>query len=286
MPRVIIVVPCYNEFARLPVDVFKEYVMRGQPHTVLFVDDGSTDGTGDLLDDMQAVDNRAFQVLRLPRNVGKAEAVRQGFLAARAEGPDYIGYWDADLATPLDAIPEFCRVLDDAPGVEIVMGARVILLGHRIERKLIRHYIGRVFATAASFVLGFRVYDVLCGAKLFRVSPRTAALFSEAFRCRWIFDVEWLARYRYKVSDAAHPCGGIDASIREIPLREWREVAGSKLRWHDFLRAAFDLAGIFLQYRCAWLRRADPSEAPVVVSTPVIGRATGEPLTTWRDGEP
>ena len=51
-------------------------------------------------------------------------------LTALAERPDYVGFWDADLATPLEEIPRFCRVLDEQPGVELVIGARLPLLGH------------------------------------------------------------------------------------------------------------------------------------------------------------
>src|SRR5579863_4508639 len=132
MTKTVIVIPCYNEFDRLPVDAFKDYALRGEPHQFLFVDDGSTDSTGELLDDLHALDAGSFKVLRLERNCGKAEAVRQGFLAALSERPEYIGYWDADLATPLDVIPQFCRALDESPVLEIVLGARVILLGHTV----------------------------------------------------------------------------------------------------------------------------------------------------------
>jgi dolichyl-phosphate beta-glucosyltransferase len=142
----IIVIPCYNEAARLPVHQFKAFAGAGHAVQFLFVDDGSTDGTWPVLEGLRQEDPRRFAICRLARNVGKAEAVRLGVLRALEAGPDYVGYWDADLATPLDAIGAFCELLDARPDLEIVFGARVRLLGHAVERKALRHYLGRVFA--------------------------------------------------------------------------------------------------------------------------------------------
>jgi hypothetical protein len=109
---------------------------------ILFVDDGSRDDTLRLLRGIASGDPQAFAVLPLSPNAGKAEAVRQGVLAAAAAGPEYIGYWDADLATPLDIAPGFVSLLDSQPHLDLVTAARVQLLGRSIRRRASRHYAG------------------------------------------------------------------------------------------------------------------------------------------------
>src|SRR5262249_28035111 len=155
----------------------------------------------------------------------KAEAVRRGLVRAFEAQPEYLGFWDADLATPLDAILTFGAVLDSRPDIEMVFGARVKLLGRSVERSPVRHYLGRVFATAASMTLGIGFYDTQCGAKLFRASPELAAVFDRPFDTRWLFDVEVLARLiALRRASSRGPVGDI---VYEHPLHEWRDVAGS-----------------------------------------------------------
>jgi dolichyl-phosphate beta-glucosyltransferase len=181
MLAAIIVVPCYNEAQRLQIHKFKDYACDEHGQRFLFVNDGSTDGTLKLLQTLRDNDAKCYAICDLPRNVGKAEAVRRGVLLAFDADPDYIGHWDADLATPLEAIPALCELLDARPELEMVWGARVRLLGRAIERSPLRHYLGRMFATAASVVLGMGVYDTQCGAKLFRASPAIRSLFQKPF---------------------------------------------------------------------------------------------------------
>jgi hypothetical protein len=127
----------------------------------------------------------------------------------------------------------------------MIMGARVQLLGRRIERSALRHYAGRFAATAISTVLGLRVYDTQCGAKLFRADP-ARELFREPFRTRWIFDAEIIARLIARLG--AHSDPSARDVIYEYPLHAWMDVRGSKIGPSDYLRAAVDLLRIYGHY--------------------------------------
>ena len=243
MPAVLIVVPCYNEAHRLPIARFQEFLGQSSIHFV-FVDDGSRDETFQILENLRASHPQSVNVLQLKTNRGKAEAVRQGIQFAFAQKVDYTGYWDADLATPLDAIPRFLKILEDRPGLDMVFGSRVKLLGRSVHRRPTRHYLGRIFATVVSTMLRLPIYDTQCGAKIFRVTAETPALFADPFLARWVFDVEILARYIRKLGspDAAA------ARIYEYPLEEWEDVAASKVIGLDFFVALRDIVRIYWTY--------------------------------------
>ena len=241
-----VVVPCYNEAARLDVQSFLAFDPEEYDIRFLFVDDGSTDETADVLAQLCAAGGERFSLHRLPVNSGKAEAVRQGMLEAFRAGPDAVGFFDADLASPLEAIPELLAVFAERPDCEIVFGARVRLLGRRIRRKAVRHYLGRIFATAVSLMLRCNVYDTQCGAKFFRNNERNRRLFERPFLTRWIFDVELLARHLH--DSRSHGGPDVEELVYEFPLTEWRDVEGSKVRPKDFAKAIIELAMIHRNY--------------------------------------
>ena len=246
MPSVAIVVPCYDEAERLRPDAFLAACDAIDGLHLLFVDGGSRDRTPELLRALAARRPERVSVLVLPENRGKGEAVRAGVREAFARGHDYVGWWDADLATPLDEIPRFVTALEADPQREIAFGARVRMLGHRIERSPLRHAAGRVFASAAAWSLGLPVYDTQCGAKLLRATPALAALFEEPFANGWTFGVELLARLeRARRREGGPPAGDV---VLEIPLRTWCDVPGSKVRPLDFLRGLVSLARIRRRY--------------------------------------
>jgi glycosyltransferase involved in cell wall biosynthesis len=241
-----LVVPCYNEAGRLRLGDFEAFLSAPQTRAVLvFVNDGSRDNTLDILQRLRSAYPDRAQVLNMPQNSGKAEAVRTGICHCLSQDFTFAGFWDADLATPLHAAGDFLALLDAEPRLDMVFGSRVKLLGRRVERKPARHYIGRFFATAVSAVLALPVYDTQCGAKVFRLTPQIRSVFREPFLSRWIFDVEIIARYIQAVGSSASAA----ERIFEFPLHEWKDISGSKLATFDFVKAAYDLLRIQRTYR-------------------------------------
>ena len=239
-PRATVVVPVFNEAARIDLPAFARFLDSTVGFDLLFVDDGSTDQSPARLAEFAAAHAARSAVLALPRNVGKAEAVRRGVVEAfgRAPAPVAVGYLDADLAAPLEAIGELATELERHPDAWAIIGSRVRLLGRRIHRSALRHYLGRVFATAASLALALPVYDTQCGCKLFRNRPEVRDAFAEPFHSRWIFDVELLAR----LADAPGP--EPLTRFREVPLERWHGEGGSRLTLGAWFRAPFELLAI------------------------------------------
>jgi glycosyltransferase involved in cell wall biosynthesis len=235
VPRIALIVPCFNEEKRLDLDVFRTFDLPDHELTFLFVNDGSRDGTLRVLQSLRDSNPARFDLLDLEKNSGKAEAVRRGIMKAAETNPDFIGFWDADLATPLTELPAFVDVFKQ-PEIAIIFGARVRLLGRDISRRPGRHYLGRVGATLISQTLGLAIYDTQCGAKLFRMNDAIAQVFGRPFLSRWIFDVEIIARY-LEIWGRDH----VARSLYELPVTVWHDVKGSKLRGGDFARSLIDL---------------------------------------------
>jgi len=235
-----IVIPCYNEETRLPREEFLRFAAEANGAVrFLWVDDGSSDGTAAVLEELAA--QTGGKALRLPKNHGKAEAVRRGILSLRAE-PECraVGFWDADLAAPLEFILPMASILCDRH-LAAVIGSRWSHLGEcRIKRRWQRHVIGRIFAFSVAQLLDSPVYDTQCGAKLF--APETAEkLFARPFVTRWFFDVELLRRLQVLkgTCDLSH-------LVWEVPLRDWHDVPTSKV---NMLRAFGDFILLLTHWR-------------------------------------
>jgi glycosyltransferase involved in cell wall biosynthesis len=236
MPKAALVIPCYNEEKRLD-DAELGLLAERRGLQLILVNDGSTDRTAERLQAF-AAKNAPARALLLERRGGKAEAIRRGFVEAFAAEAEIIGYADADFSTPAE---EILRLLDETlcRDVRVVLGSRVQLLGSDIRRRVVRHYLGRVFSTGASLALGLRVYDTQCGAKFFRATDELKAAMAVPFASRWAFDVELIDRLLGKGYGAE--------DLLEVPLKRWRDVKGSKLTASAAAAAFLDVAQIGLR---------------------------------------
>jgi dolichyl-phosphate beta-glucosyltransferase len=245
MPQVCLIVPCYNEEQRFDVAGFRSFVLSGEERSLCLVNDGSNDGTSRVLESIKQHAPTRVHVVTLESNQGKGEAVRKGILhALSVVKPDYVGYWDADGATPQEEVEGMLAVMAAHADCQIVLGSRWKRLGSRIERRAIRHGLGRVFATLASVTLSLPIYDSQCGAKIIRAHT-AAMLCAEPFITKWLFDLELLIRLRN-----SEPTRGAsdDISAIETPLKLWRDVDGSRLRWSQMAAAPMDLWRIRSHY--------------------------------------
>ena len=237
-----LVIPCYNEETRLNSEAFKSYIKQNPNVRFLFVNDGSSDNTETLLKALSLFEN--MECLSLKTNMGKANAILNGtqHLLSKYPEVDLIGYWDADLATPLSEVSRFQVSFSVDERVLGVFGSRISRLGSKIERKAIRHYLGRVFATAASFLLGMNVYDTQTGAKIFHRSL-ALEIFREPFRSKWLFDIEILFRIKNSIFYELN-----SEILMELPLKFWKDVDGSKLKLLDFVKAPIELVALRIRY--------------------------------------
>ena len=242
MQKTCIVVPCYNEAERLDRAFIGKYLKANPDVVMAFVNDGSSDNTAEVLRAFQN-DEPSIIVIDFEKNRGKAEAVRQGMLQVERDFEfEYLGFWDADLATPLDELRRMIAILDNDEELKLVLGSRVQRLGARIERNSVRHYFGRVFSTIATFILQFPVYDTQCGSKLFRTSI-VKELFDEPFISKWLFDIELLLRVRN-----GYGTSRLKRLVMELPLNAWEEKGDSRLKTSHLLSMPKQFVQIHKKY--------------------------------------
>ena len=239
-----LVIPCYNEELRLPLDEVRVLVEGDPSLHVFLVDDGSTDDTFRLFERARdELGARRVTAHRVVKNAGKAEAVRFGMRASLARGARIVGYADADFATPATELLRLLTLLEDG-SFEVVLASRVLRLGTDIQRSPTRHILGRVFATLASRALDANVYDTQCGAKWFRASPALTHAIATPFGSRWVFDVELLGRLLGRFGDEPHLP---ESAFLEVPVRAWKDVSGSKLRFPSMANSLAELGRLWLK---------------------------------------
>ena len=216
LPPFSIVIPCFNEEARIgqTLHLTVDYLAANAPDSELIVvNDGSTDATGAIARERLKSAQIAARLLENFPNRGKGAAVRSGLLVAQRS----IGLFsDADLSTPLEEIPKLIAPIANAE-VDIAFGSRALdrsLIG--VHQPWRREQAGRIFNLLVRIATGLGFWDTQCGFKAFRLDASRQIL--EVARINgFAFDVELLY--------LAHRAG---LRIREVPVR-WNHAEGSKV---------------------------------------------------------
>jgi dolichyl-phosphate beta-glucosyltransferase len=188
-PKYSIVIPAYNESARIPatlesvVDAIRANQWRAE---VIVVNDGSTDSTARLVHDF-ALRAPEVRLLENPGNRGKGYSVRAGILDAQGE---ILMFTDADLSAPMDEAGRLFAAL--ANGADIAIGSRWLESGRQTHRQpLYRQIFGRCFNAVCRMVMQLPFADTQCGFKAFtRAAAQT--VFQLQTIERWGFDPEIL----------------------------------------------------------------------------------------------
>ena len=231
--------PFYNEEHRLNMDVFRDVFSGNTDVDFWLLNDGSTDGTLLLLNQL-ASEFQHVQVLDSSVNLGKAEVVRRGMMNAVESSARYeiIGFLDSDFATPYY---EFNRLkgLMDGSKYDILWGSRVKLKGWNIHRNVVRHWFSIIILTLINILFKLEIYDTQCGCKLYKRQV-AAELFSKPFVTKWLFDIEVFVRYKR---------WSTEERMLEVPLVEWTEIKGSKIKIKDFLLVPFNILKLWWNYR-------------------------------------
>jgi len=219
-PRLSIVIPAYNEEARLRacLESALDYLARtGTETEVLVVDDGSTDGTAPIVESLATGRRRdgrlEIRVLRNGRNRGKGYSIKHGVLMARG---DLVLISDADFSTPIDELPLLLQAVEEG-GHPIAIGSRGLRESRIVRRQAVwRETMGRAFNVLVRALTRLPFHDTQCGFKLMR-RLEVLPLFRAARIERFAYDVEILYLARK---------AGI--RVAEVPVL-WRNAEGSKV---------------------------------------------------------
>lgn len=241
MPSLSIIIPCYNEERRLNIEKIDEFLRQNNNVSIIFVNDGSTDKTSSILDQIRKHFPQKTEVLSNDTRKGKAESVRLGMLKSIQKADIfYHGFMDADMAL---SFKEFERLFQIIASTEkkFIFGSRVKKIGATISRNEWRHFYSRIIATILGFITKMNVYDTQCSAKIFRkeIIPE---IFGENFKTKWLFDAEIICRIFYQYGD-------LNKSGIEEPVLEWTEIKGSKLKLANFFSILKEILVINKYYR-------------------------------------
>ena len=226
----VIVIPCYKEAGRIDTNSYINGLKYCQSKVVL-IDDGSPDETFNILKQLESQAPDRITAVQLPKNSGKAEAVRAGMNWAIENYSDikYIGFLDADLAVNFSEVPKMLECFNANSEINTVIGVRSRLAGHNIERSFVAYLLQRIIANMGCFLFKPQVTDTQCGAKIFDAIVLEKAI-KEPFISKWLFDQELLTRI------SKLPESKDKNWLYEHPVSSWTEIGGSHRKTSDDLK--------------------------------------------------
>jgi glycosyltransferase involved in cell wall biosynthesis len=188
-PKYSIVIPAYNESARIPAtleEVIHCIRSHGWSAEVIVVNDGSTDSTAQIVRDF-ARTAPEVRLMENPGNRGKGYSVRSGLLAAQGE---IVMFTDSDLSAPIEEADRLFAAIEQ--GADIAIGSRWLESGRQTHRQpLYRQLFGRCFNGVTRMVMGLHFADTQCGFKAFTHSAAQTVFQLQTIE-RWGFDPEIL----------------------------------------------------------------------------------------------
>lgn len=222
--RISVVIPAYNEAESLPelhAALQAELARLGESHEILVIDDGSTDGTLEVLRRLHAADPR-LRAISFRRNFGKSAALAVGFAEARGE---IIVTMDADLQDDPAELPRLLARLDE--GFDVVSGWK-----QNRKDPLSKTIPSRFFNAVTSMASGLKLHDFNCGFKAYRAeAARSLEVYGE------------LHRYLPALS---HWQG---FRVTEVPVRHHaRKYGVTKFGLDRFINGFLDLLSVMFVY--------------------------------------
>jgi dolichyl-phosphate beta-glucosyltransferase len=233
--KTILVVPCFNESNRWKENYWTK-IANHPSIEIVFVNDGSSDLTLDLIKRFSKKNGTNY--VNLPKNSGKAEATRLGLIFAISmmrKSPEIanVGFIDADGSSSINEVLRIVEIFCLKNEFDSLWTSRVKLSGREINRTLVRHFLGRIFALIASIGTDTMPYDTQSGFKLFKLNSKFENCVVEPFKTRWLFELEILNRWE--------DLNKSKLKIWEEPLMDWKDIPGSKVTFKEILRVGKEL---------------------------------------------
>lgn len=205
--RTRVVFPVYNEAEHLQLGLptLGNFAAEHAHMEFLFVDDGSSDATGEVLEEFASSSGLPnVRVLRMECNRGKGAAVREGVLAGPVNGIDYLIFSDGDFAYPFELLDRVELALAESP---VVIGSRRLAESDARRTSLRRTILGQGFNFLTRRLFGFAYRDTQAGIKGFQASA-ARKVFRRLRVMSFAFDVELLAI-----------ASSLGLKVAEVPVR-------------------------------------------------------------------